>query len=306
MKRLFIINPKSGAKKKSKRLEEIIKKYFPQAHIAFTERKNHAKELAQKAAAEIYNQVIVAGGDGTINEAAQSLAGKQTALGVIALGSGNGFAREIGAPLDDFEAACKNILAARETSYDLGLANGEYFLNLAGLGFEADIAASFDEMGKTAKRGKWPYFKIGIKHFFSYKAPRARVEIDGSPSQNMNLITLVFSNGRQYGSGFKIAPLASFDDGLLDMVVVEKTNIFKILAGLPNFLKKDLTPVEIRKFYKIKKAVVYIDGSFNYHIDGEPRRAKEKLEISILPCYIKVLTDNNSIKDIPQNSCLLF
>jgi YegS/Rv2252/BmrU family lipid kinase len=295
MKRLFIINPKSGAKKVGDALKGTIKKFFMQDEIFFTERKNHAKELAQKAARENYNQVIVAGGDGTINEAVQSLAGTQTALGVIPLGSGNGFAREVGAPLNNFEAACKNILAAREDYYDLGLANGEYFINLAGLGFEADIAASFDETGKRGQRGKWPYFKIGIKQFFDYKAPKVRAEVDDNPAQITRPITLVFSNGRQYGSGFKIAPYASFNDGLLDMVVVEKTNIFKIIAGLPNFFKKNLTPVEIRRFYKVKKAVVHIDGSFNYHIDGEPRRAQEKLEISILPSHIKLLIGGGSV-----------
>jgi YegS/Rv2252/BmrU family lipid kinase len=293
MKKLFIINPKSGAKKNGQELARTIKQYFPSADICFTKRKGHAQELAAQAQQEGYKQIIVAGGDGTINEVVQSLAGARSALGVIALGSGNGFAREIGMPLNNFDAACQSILRAKEVLYDLGIANNEYFINLSGLGFEADIASAFDKHGSSGRRGALPYFEIGFKKFFNYAAPQARVELDGEPAQIMRPLTLVFSNGRQYGSGFKIAPLASFNDGLLDMVAVEKTSVLRLLLGLPNFFKTGLSPVEIRKSRKIKKATVHIEGGFNYHIDGEPRRAPNKLEISVAPNYIKLLVCGN-------------
>ena len=291
MEALFIINPKSGAGGLLDELKTAIKNSFPRADIILTQRAGHAKELAAKAALENFGQVIVAGGDGTINEAAQGLANTQTALGVIPLGSGSGLARELGAPLNNFAAACNNILTARPLRCDLGRANGEYFINLAGLGLEADIAAAFDEHGKTGKRGKWPYFKIGAKKVFGYKAPRVKIAADGAAAVEMRPLTLVFSNGRQYGSGFKIAPKASFNDGLLDMTAVESQNIARLLLGLPNFFKEGLSPVETRKFRQLKKAVVHVDGEFNYHIDGEPRRAKDLLEIEIVPAAISLLAE---------------
>ena len=103
MRTAFIINPKSGKKLGCGDIEGSIKKGFAQAEIVFTEFKGHARELARHFAEEAFDAVIVAGGDGTINEAVQSLAGTQTALGVIALGSGNGLARELGCPLGPLE-----------------------------------------------------------------------------------------------------------------------------------------------------------------------------------------------------------
>jgi YegS/Rv2252/BmrU family lipid kinase len=289
MKRLFIINPKSGTARDSDNLITSINQYFPGADIVFTERKGHARELAAKAVTDGYKQVITAGGDGTINEAVQSLAGSEVALGVIARGSGNGLARELGAPLGNHDLACKAILNSREVRCDLGRANGEYFANLAGVGFEADIAAAFDEQGKTGARGKWPYFKIGAREFFNYKAPRVAVELDGGKTITLRPLTLAFSNGRQYGSGFKIAPKASFTDGLLDMVEIKNDNIMRLILGFPNFFKEGISPIKITKVQKIKKATIKIKGPFYYHIDGEPRQAKDLLEIEIAPAAISFL-----------------
>jgi YegS/Rv2252/BmrU family lipid kinase len=254
-----------------------------------TQRAGHARELAAQAARDGRPRLIACGGDGTINETAQGLALSRTALGIIPLGSGNGLARELGAPLDNFAAACNNILTARALRCDLGRANGEYFINLAGLGLEADIAAAFDAHGKMGSRGKWPYFKIALQKIRCYKTRRVKVAVDGGAAKEMRPLTLVFSNGRQYGSGFKIAPKASFNDGFLDMTAVESQNIARLLLGLPNFFKEGLSPVETRRFWRFKKAAVYLDGDFNYHIDGEPRRAKDLLEIEIVPAAISLL-----------------
>jgi len=287
MQRLFIINPKSG-KKLGLGLKNIIKKYFPDDEIVFTEYKGHAKELAAQAVLSNTEQVIVAGGDGTINEAVQSLAKTNTALGIIALGSGNGFARELGCCLGALEQRVSSLKDFKIKTYDLGLANGEYFINLAGVGIEADIAAKFDSLGAEGKRGKWPYFKIGAKSLFTYKAPLLKVKADGKEYELKNL-SLVFANGRQYGSGFFIAPKAAFDDGFLDMTAVKQANIFKLLLGLPSFFFPSCKIVSIADTYKIKFAEVCISGCFSYHIDGEPKQGKDKLKIEICAKAIKVL-----------------
>lgn len=288
MRTAFIINPKSGKKLGCGDIEGTIKKGFTQAEIVFTEFKGHARELARYFAEEAFDAVIVAGGDGTINEAVQSLAGTQTALGVIALGSGNGLARELGCPLGPLEQRVSALKNFRIKQFDLGRANGEYFINLAGLGMEADIAAKFDEIGAGGKRGKWPYFKIGAKMFFAYKAPSLKVEADGKISE-FEIMSLVFANGRQYGSNFKIAPKAAFDDGFLDMTVIRRANIFKLALGLPSFFFPSCKIVSIADTYKIRRAKVFTEGPFSYHIDGEPKKGENLLEIEICPGAIKVL-----------------
>lgn len=288
MKTAFIINPKSGQKLGCGNIEDKIKKHFPQAETVFTEFKGHARELAKIFARDGFEAVIVAGGDGTINEAVQSLAGTQTALGVIALGSGNGLARELGCPLGSLEQRVSALKKFKIKQFDLGRANGEYFINLAGLGMEADIAARFDEIGAGGKRGKWPYFKIGAKAFFGYKSPLVKAEADGKTFE-FKIMSLVFANGRQYGSNFKIAPKAAFDDGFLDMTVIRRSNIFKLALGLPSFFFPSCKIVSIADTYKIRRAKVFLDGPFSYHIDGEPKRGKDCLEIEISPSAVKVL-----------------
>jgi YegS/Rv2252/BmrU family lipid kinase len=289
MKRLFIINPKSGTARDGDNLRFSINKHFPCADIIFTKRKGHAKELAANAVAQGYNQVIVSGGDGTINEVVQSLAGSETALGVIARGSGNGLARELGCPLDNYDLACKTILNAYEVRCDLGRANGEYFANLAGIGFEADIAFKFDRAAKSGKRGKLPYFTIGLKEFSSFKPPRVKVIYETGEEAVFFPLTMVFANGRQYGTNFKIAPHADLSDGLLDMVVVNNAGFFRLLLGFVNFFAEGLAPVKLTSARKVKKAVLNIEGPFYYHIDGEPRETRDSLTIEIMPGALKIL-----------------
>ena len=278
MQRWFIINPKSG-KKLGGSLQDVIKKYFPEDKIFFTQYQGHAKELAAKAAAESVAQVIIAGGDGTINEAVQSLAFTQTALGIIACGSGNGFARELGCSLGNLEDRVSTLKDFKVRPFDLGIAGGEYFINLA----------KFDALGAGGKRGKWPYFKIGAKAIFGYKAPLIKIKADGKEYEFKNLST-VFANGRQYGSGFYIAPKAAFDDGFLDMTIIKKANIFKLLLSLPSFFFPSCKIVSIADTYRIQSAEIIFSGGFSYHTDGEPKQGKDSLKIEIRPAAIKVLS----------------
>lgn len=286
MKRLFIINPKSGKNNKASELEQTIKTQFYDADIVFTKAAGHATKLAADAVKQNYEQVIVAGGDGTINEAASSLVGTKTALGVIALGSGNGLAREIGCPLDNLQKACNNIYMAKPVLCDIGKANGKYFLNVAGVGLEATIAHAF---ARVKTRGMLPYFKIGFTHILKYKAPEVEVWADDESLIFLNPTTLVFANGKQYGSNFKIAPQASLTDGKLDMVYIEEQPLWKLALGLPNFFKPNFTSVKLTKSRTVKKATITSQGKFVYHLDGEPKPATDKLEIEVLPKAIYLL-----------------
>ena len=286
MKRLFIINPKSGKNNKAAELEQIIKTQFDSADIVFTKEAGHAKKLAADAVRQGYVQVIVAGGDGTVNEAASSLVGTKTSLGIIPFGSGNGLARDINCPIDNLQKACNNIYMSKPVLCDAGKANGEYFFNVAGIGLEATIAHAF---AKVEQRGMLPYFKIGFLQVLKYKAPEIEVWADDKNLIFLNPITLVFANGKQYGSNFKIAPKASLTDGKLDMVYVKQSPLWKLALGLPNFFKPNLSSVKLTATRQLKKAVITSQGKFLYHLDGEPKEATDKLEIEIVPRAISLL-----------------
>lgn len=288
MKWCFILNPISGKQSAdANALSQFILDCFPTAQIQLTNGPGHATQLAKEAAQQGVQAVVAVGGDGTINETARGLVGTQTALGVIPRGSGNGFARELGMPLC-FERAVKTLQHTTPVACDVGQANGELFLNLAGVGIEAAIAWQFMQHGKTGSRGKWPYFKIGAKAVFSYQPPEMEVTVNGQ-THRLSALTLVFANGRQYGSNFKIAPTASLTDGKLEMVSVQNAPKWKLALAAPAFFTNKWRPFHLTQTEQIEHALIKKPGEILYHLDGEPRKTTDTLEIAILPKALQLL-----------------
>lgn len=291
MKLRFILNPHSGKLNgnadKISALAAAIQLNFPGADMRLTQAPGHATELAREAAQQGCDAAVAIGGDGTINETARGLVGTGTALAVIPHGSGNGFARELGMPLLVPEALAR-LQKPRPTMCDVGRINGELFLNLAGVGIEADIAWQFMEQGKNGARGMWPYFKIGAKTAFTYKPHMLRVQTDGQPEAFMEPLTLVFANGRQYGSNFKIAPEASLTDGELDMVAVADAPKWKLALAAPSFFTDHWRPFGITQTKRVKQACILQPGEIVYHIDGEPRKTQDRLDIAVEPAALRV------------------
>lgn len=287
MKILFIINPKSGKGRDPQDIVNCIKLNFPQAAWALTTGPRHATELAAKAVSQQYEAVVAVGGDGTINETAQALVNTPTALGVIPGGSGNGFARELHMPLHLQEAVfC--LQKAKTVRCDVGQANGELFLNLAGVGIEAQIAYDFMQYGKTGKRGMWPYFKLGAKDAFTYQPQEMQLEYDGR-QETLRPLSVTFANGTQYGSNFKIAPQASLTDGWLEKVVIKNVHKLKLLAAAPTFFTDDSTHLGVTDTTRVKHVLLRQPGEIIYHLDGEPKKTQDQLEIKILPAALNVL-----------------
>lgn len=287
MKILFIINPKSGKGRDPQDTVNCIKLNFPQAAWALTTGPRHATELAAKAVSQQYEAVVAVGGDGTINETAQALVNTPTALGVIPGGSGNGFARELRMPLHLQEAVFR-LQKAKTVRCDVGQANGELFLNLAGVGIEAQIAYDFMQYGKTGKRGMWPYFKLGAKDAFTYQPQEMQLEYDGR-RETIRPLSVTFANGTQYGSNFKIAPQASLTDGWLEKVVIKNVHKLKLLAAAPTFFTDDSTHLGVTDTTRVKHVLLRQPGEIIYHLDGEPKKTQDQLEIKILPAALNVL-----------------
>lgn len=285
MKVRFIVNPISGGKKVDiSAFTQLARTYFPDAQICPTQAPAHATDLAREAAAQGMDAVIAVGGDGTINESARALVGTHTALGILPKGSGNGFAREL-SPLLPQPKMLAALSCARTLLCDVGRANGELFLNLAGVGIEADIAWKFKDYGK---RGMLPYFIIGAKTVFTYQPKLLDVSFDNA-HQTLRPLTLVFANGKQYGSNFKIAPQANLQDSLLDMVTVQNVSKWKLALAAPYFFTDKQKPFHITDTTQVKRAVILHKGEILYHIDGEPRKTQDRLEITIEPMALRVL-----------------
>lgn len=183
-----------------------------------------ARDLARQAAEEGLDLVIAVGGDGTVNEVVNGLAGTPTAMAVLPMGSGNGWAREQGLPEEPDDAA-RALLQGQVRSVDLGLAGQRYFLLMASVGFDAAVVQALAE---ETKQAFWPlgYILKGITLAITFAGEETLITLDDRQVSGETIL-VVIGNTRLYGGVAQITPNASMDDGLLDVCV------FQGKGGLP-------------------------------------------------------------------------
>ena len=288
MKTKIIINPISGGGK-NKDIEDIINKYLDkqrfQYDIHITTHPLHAKEIARQAIKEDYKAIIGVGGDGTINEIASEVIGTNISIGIIPNGSGNGFAFHFGTKKNIKESVLQ-LNSSQERTIDTGIANGESFINVSGIGFDAYIAKLFSI---SIERGLLNYIKLIFKNL-GYKAQDYTIEYNDQ-RRKINAILISFANASQYGNNFKISPNAKTDDGLLDFVIINDMPRWKV----PMFLLKIARgKIQDSRFVEIIKAksMEIISNEEIIHLDGEPKSLKNDLTIKIKPQSLKILVPN--------------
>lgn len=284
---LFIINPVSGGKKKDK-VPELVQQNLDvslfEPTIVFTNNAMHASELALEAVGQ-YDYVVAVGGDGTVNEIASSIVGTDTALGIIPFGSGNGLARFLGIPMDTGEAI-KTLNKEKVELIDSGKLNGQYFFNMAGMGFDAHISEVFSH-DKT--RGFGAYIRSAFHEIANYKSEIYQLEIDGVAYER-EAFMLSFANSSQYGNNAHVSPNASVQDGLLDVCIIKPFPLYRFIEmGLRMFTKTS----ESSKYVEIIRAkhiMVRRGKSGAVHLDGEPQMLGADAEINVVPGSLKIIT----------------
>ena len=187
--------------------------------------------LAAQAAARNYYAVLVAGGDGTINEVAGALALKKTLLGVIPSGTGNGFARALGIPLN-FKKACRALANGTEIKCDVGfLDNKRVFVNICGVGMDAWIAHRANDLRWIGRySGFLRYFLAGLHGVLSFRASELKVRVGKETFQETYLLAVI-ANSEQYGFGTVIAPGASVNDGDFDIVLISPLSLAQVFKN---------------------------------------------------------------------------
>jgi YegS/Rv2252/BmrU family lipid kinase len=179
-----------------------------------------AEQHAASLAAADYDVVVAAGGDGTINEVANGLAaapGKAPPLAIIPLGTANVLAQEIGLRGDP-RAVARAIAGKERINVHLGLANGRYFLMMAGVGFDAHVVANVD-LALKRRTGKIAYVLETLVQGLRYGFPPCHVTLDG---QNFEACSVVVCNGRHYGGPFVAAPNASLEEPAFEICLLER------------------------------------------------------------------------------------
>ena len=283
MRVAIIINPNSGFAKRREApavrrqiAERVLSDLGVTADVRVTERRGHAADLVRDVVDKGADVVGAWGGDGTLNEVASALAFGPVPVAIIPSGSGNGLARELGTPIDP-AYAIRVAVEGRDRRLDAGDLNGRLFFNVAGIGFDAEVAHRF---AGHARRGFGPYLAIAARHFWSYRPATYTMTVDGRESERCALM-IVVANSRQYGNGAIIAPAAKPDDGELDLVVVQGRSRVATLVRVPRLFRGTLESCDAISMQRVRLLSIAGVREFAVHLDGEPTIVDEPLTIAV-------------------------
>ncbi|MBX9852282.1 MAG: diacylglycerol kinase family lipid kinase [Cytophagaceae bacterium] len=282
----FIINPISGGRSKTS-LPDLINKHLDQEkfshELLYTERRNHAHELAKEALGKGIKRIIAAGGDGTINEVAKALIKTEGILGVIPCGSGNGLARHLTIPLVHSKAIAM-LNKDHHISMDVAFMNEHPFFCTSGVGFDAHIGKLF---ALKASRGFKTYIKTSVTEFISYKAHQYSIAYeDKNIDTKAFLITI--GNTSQYGNNAFICPWADVQDGLLDVNIISPfPKIFALDLGRRLF-NKVIHKSRYSTLFQTSSLTIKRKSDGPVHIDGEPMEMGKELQIKISPASLNI------------------
>lgn len=265
-------------------IEKFINNDIYDYEIINTQHKGHATEIAREYAARRYDAVIAVGGDGTVNEVGCGLIGSDTALGIIPCGSGNGLARHLGIPIDPFKAV-KWLDKSIFTDIDYGTMNGQPFFCTCGVGFDAKVSDSFSKAGT---RGVLTYLESIMKEIATYHNETYKLSFDDS-SETFEAFFITCANADQWGNNAFIAPTASLQDGLLDVIAAHPFNVVDApLIAFQLFNRQiDKNPkVSVRKCNGV---TITREKEGPSHYDGDPVIMGREIRIEIVPSGLKVL-----------------
>ncbi len=304
MKTIVILNPKSGkgaAEKLWVQIEAELERGKLEFEMVRTSAACAAIHIAEEAKRDGYENVIAVGGDGTLNEVANGLMraacdGIGGTLGMVPVGSGNDFITSVGTP--KWHEAIQRILSGQTRMVDIGRITADqpapgydspvrYFLNSVDTGFGAQTAEHAHDV--PFLQGMPLYLAAIIKTLVAYSVPRLTLQFDHQRIEQPSSI-LVAANGRQFGGGFLIAPTASIEDGLLDVILAKGLGRLEILSFLPRVMRGTHIGDPRVRFLQTARLVIDSPDPLIVEADGEiPFVAAHHLDIEILPKRLRIM-----------------
>jgi diacylglycerol kinase (ATP) len=288
---IIIANPNSGAGglyNHTVHMDETLKILRGQGwrvKLHVTHAAGDAQRLARQAVEQKVNLVIVAGGDGTINEVIQALAGSETALGVIPSGTVNVWAREMGIPLNE-TGAREVLLHGQVRAVDLGRVNERYFLLMVGVGLDGDVTHEVER--KPLKRlGALGYLLVATLRGIGYPGFPVTLNIDGH-IEKTHALQIIIGNTQLYGGAMKFTWQAKCDDGKLDICLVSNRNVIRrIVTVWDFFLHRKQRHLRVR-YYTCSNVEVQTQKPIAMQIDGDPADYTPA-QFTIVPRALKVV-----------------
>lgn len=293
-KLLYLVNPISGTRKKPGLLIAITKATeeagFPFSFMD-TRADGNYDFLPAHLLAEQITDLVICGGDGSVSQVCSFLSGVNVNVGIIPLGSGNGLALAAGIPAS-LKGALKIIFAGHSAYIDGFTINNKFSCMMCGIGNDAQVAHDF---AKEKVRGLNTYLRLSAINYFKSKSYQFTININGEKFNN-DAYFIVIANSNQFGNHVTIAPQASLNDGLLDIVVVRKMNKLILPFMLLNQLSGNNRAV--KNIFRNNKKILYFQsaelnitnpGGAPIHIDGEPEPPAENIIIKIKPNAFRLL-----------------
>lgn len=292
---LYIINPISG-KGNKQTLQEVITTETKKAGLGFeifpSVSNGNYSFLDQLIKEKKITHIVIAGGDGTVNQAINNLKKHRLPFGIIPCGSGNGLAFSAGIPKNN-RAALAIAFTGKSEWTDAFTVNNQFACMLCGLGFDAQVAHDF---ALDKKRGLITYVKKVIQNFFTAR-PYPFVLKQNDKKMKLDAYFISIANSNQFGNNFTIAPKASLTDGLLDIVVVTQQTKLNLLlqtlmqvGGFNQLQKAENINKDTSVVYFQTSALQVLNSSLApLHIDGEPVESLKQIDIKIQPKSFRLI-----------------
>src|SRR5437773_2302468 len=262
---VVILNPASGSPESVQDWQERVESIARGCPIRVTSHAGEAEALARSAVEEGFARVVAAGGDGTVNQVANGLAGSNTTLGLLPMGTVNVFAMELGLPLHNLQLCWDIVEGANKRLVDLPRANGKCFVQLAGVGLDAQVVK---ETSLAFKRSFGPLsYLISATHIAARQPPKLFIESEHTAVEEGSFVLI--GNGRLYGGPFPFFKHAIVDDGLFDVVVFKRLGYLEIVKYLQDVVfSSDIRVPEI-EYFQTRQLRITSEQDVPLELDGE-------------------------------------
>jgi len=262
---VVILNPFAGNLETVRDWQERVESIVRGLPIRITSHAGEAEALARRAVEEGFTRVVAAGGDGTVNHVTNGIAGSNAALGILPMGTVNVFAMELGLPSNDLERCWEIVQAGNTRLVDLPSANGRYFVQLGGIGLDAQAVK---ETTLAFKRSLGPLsYLISAAHIAARQPPKLFIKSEDAAVREGSF--LLVGNGRLYGGPFPFFKQAAVDDGLLDVVVFKRLGFLEILKYLHDVVfSSDIRVPEV-EYFQTRQLRVSSEQDVPVELDGE-------------------------------------